>query len=155
MESIDLLTLGLRWAHISAAILAIGGAAFQLLALRPASDCVLDAEEHARLCDAIRVRWSRIVVACIFVLLLTGFANFYFLVIAPKIPAKPYHWFFGPKVLVAFFVFFIASALAGKSPGLAWMRAKASTWLALLVLSGAVIVLISGVLSQIRAAGGS
>ena len=155
MESIDLLTLALRWAHISAAILAIGGAAFQLLALRPASDCVLDAEEHARLRDAIRFRWSRIVFGCIFVLLVTGFANFYFLVLLPEIPPKPYHWFFGPKVLVAFFVFFIASALAGKSPGLAGMRAKASTWLALLILSGAAIVLISGILSQIRVAAGS
>ncbi|MCH7592824.1 MAG: hypothetical protein IH989_08605 [Planctomycetes bacterium] len=155
MESIDLLTLASRWAHISAAIVAIGGAAFQLLALRPASESVLDAEEHARLRDAIRVRWSRIVFGCIFVLLLTGFANFYFLVLAPKIPPKPYHWFFGPKVLLAFFVFFIASALAGRSPGLARMRAKSSTWLALLIVLGAAIVLVSGLLSQIRAGAGS
>lgn len=155
MESIDLLTLVLRWAHISAAILAIGGAAFQLLVLRPASDSVLDTEEHARLRDAIRARWSRVVFGCIFVLLLTGFANFYLLVLAPKIPAMPYHMFFGPKVLLAFFVFFIASALAGRSPGLAGIRAKSSTWLALLVVLGAAIVLVSGMLSQIRTAAGS
>lgn len=155
MESIDLLTLATRWAHLSAVILAIGGAAFQILALRPASDSVLDAEEHARLREAVRVRWSRVVFGCIFVLLVTGFANFYLLVLAPKMPAKSYHWFFGPKVLAAFVVFFIASALAGKSPGLAKMRAKGPMWLTLLLALGAVIVLLSGMLMQIRTAAGS
>ena len=155
MESIDILTLASKWAHIGAVILAIGGAGFQFLVLRPASNAVLDAEEHARLRDAIRARWSRIVFGCIFVLLLTGFANFYFLVLAPKIPAKPYHWLFGPKVLAAFVVFFIASALAGRSPGLAKMRARSSTWLGLLLVIAAGIVLVSGMLSQIRVGAGS
>lgn len=151
MESIDALTLVSRWAHLGAVIVAIGGAAFHLLALRPAADDVLDAEEHARLREAIRARWSRVVFGCIFVLALTGFANFYLLALAPKLPARPYHWFFGPKVLAALFVFFIASAMAGRSPGLAKMRARSSMWLTVLLAVAAAIVLVSGMLSQIRA----
>jgi len=53
--------------------------------------------------------------------------------------------------MLAMFVFFVSSALLGRSPGLAKMRAAPRKWLGILVGCGVVIVLISGYLSVVRA----
>lgn len=152
MENIDFVVLISRWLHIMAVVLAIGGAAYALFAVGPAAKDVLDADARAKLREGIRARWSWFVHGSIVVLLITGFTNFYCLALAPRVPPMPYHAFFGPKLLLAFVIFFIATALVGRAPGLEKMREASSKWLGVLLFLAAVIILISGLLAQFRSA---
>lgn len=150
MDSIDWLLLGSRWVHVSAAIVAIGGAAFTRWALMPAARAALSDEQHQRLREALRRRWARIVYVCIAFLLVTGAINFLILALPPKIEPMPYHAIFGVKFLAALGVFFLASALVGRAPGLEALRHARAKWLSVVLVLAAVIVLLSGVLSQVR-----
>jgi len=55
-----------------------------------------------------------------------------------------YHGLIGTKMLLAFAIFFIASALVGRSAKLQAMRDNRAFWLKTIVLMAAVIVAISG-----------
>ena len=146
----DFLLLVSRWFHVAAAIIALGGAAFTLLALIPAAKATLADDLHERLREAIRARWSRVVHTCIGLLFITGAVNFVILAIPPKIEPMPYHAIFGVKFLAALAVFFIAEALVGRGPAFAKIRRQRAKWLSVLLALGAIIVLLSGVLSQVR-----
>lgn len=150
MEQIDIPLLVSRWLHIAAAIVAVGGAAFQRFALQPGANSALNDEQHAKLRDAVRTRWSRVVFLCIAILLITGGFNFVRLAMPPRVEPMPYHGVFAIKFLAALTVFFIASALAGRSPAFEKIRAKSATWLSVLLVLAAIIVLVSGILAQIR-----
>lgn len=152
MEDINYVLLASRWLHLAAAIVAVGGAAFMRFALIPAAGAALTEESHQKLRAALRVRWSRVVYICIAILLLTGFYNFVVLALPPKVNPIPYHPIFGLKFFAAMGVFFIASALVGRSPGLEKMRANRAQWLTRLLMLAGVIVLVSGLLMQIRTA---
>lgn len=152
MDDLNIVVLISRWIHILAAIVAVGGAVFLRFTLWPSAKSVLDDEQHRRLRDAVRSRWARFVHPCIAVLLVTGGLNFVLLALPPKIKALPYHAIFGVKLLMALAVFFLASVLVGRSPGFARMRENSRKWLAVIVILGATIVLVSGVLNQVRTA---
>ena len=139
-----------RWLHIGSAIVAVGGAVFIRVALLPASSATLDDPTHERFREAIRKRWAIYVHTCITVLLFTGAVNFLLLALPPRINAIPYHPIFGIKFLAALGVFFIASVLVGRGAGLAGIRAQRAKWLTILIVLAGLIVLISGVLNQIR-----
>jgi hypothetical protein len=139
-----------RWFHIAAAIVAVGGAAFTLFALIPAAKATLTDDVHERLREAIRSRWSKFVHACVAVLFVTGALNFAILAIPPKIEPMPYHAIFGVKFLAALAVFFIAEALVSRGPGFAKIRQQRTKWLGILLSLAALIVLLSGVLNQVR-----
>ena len=55
-----------------------------------------------------------------------------------------YHALLGTKMLLALVVFFIASALVGRSAAFEKMRQNRATWMGLIVLLSALIVGISG-----------
>ncbi len=150
MSEMDVVVVVSRWLHIGAVIVAIGGAAFLRLVLTPAASSVLSPEDHNRLREAVRSRWAKFVFGCVGLLLLTGGINFALLAMPPKVKPMPYHAIFGIKFFAALAVFFIASGLAGKSPAFAGMREKSKKWLSLLLILGATIVLMSGVLAQVR-----
>lgn len=150
MESMDPILLISRWLHLAAAIIAIGGAFFVRLALLPGARETLPAADEQKLRDAIRRRWAPLVHASIAVLLLTGFFNFYWMAIRPKVPAIPYHAFFGVKLLTALFIFFIAEALVGTAPGFSKMRERRAGWLTVILILGGVVLLISGAMNQVR-----
>ncbi len=95
----------------------------------------------------------RFVHSSIAMLMLTGAFNFFMLAILPKIETIPYHPIFGVKVLAALLVFFLSIALAGRSPGFEKMRQNRRKWLSVIVALAALIVFLSGVLSQVRTAG--
>ena len=122
----------------------LGGAAFQWMVLRPSASQLPDAE-HERLRELVMGRWRKIVMAGIGLLLLTGFYNYLF----ARTPAdvwKLYHPLVGTKILLAFAMFFLASALVGRSPAFAGLRQQSGRWLVVLLLLGATIVGISGYL---------
>lgn len=139
-----------RWIHLASAIVAVGGAVFMRFALLPAAKATLTDDVHERLREAVRTRWAKFVHAAVALLLITGSINFALLALPPKIKALPYHPIFGVKLLAAFAVFFIAEALMSRGPGFANIRAHRAKWLGILLALGGLIVLLSGVLNQVR-----
>ena len=152
MESIDYLTLLMRWLHIFAAMVTAGGAVFLWLALLPGAAEALDDPAREKLRDAVIKRWKKIVHAGVGILLLTGGVNFYRLALQADVNPMPYHALFSLKFFAALFVFFIAIALTGRSPGTAGMRKQSAKWLSVLTGVTLLIVLLSGVLAQLRTA---
>jgi uncharacterized membrane protein SirB2 len=140
--------LVLRWMHIVPAVVAGGATVFARLAILPALQTLPDAD-RLRVKDAIDRRWLLVVMICITLLLVSGLANF----VLYQAPAHKgqglYHALFGIKFIAALGVFFLASALFGRSAAFASIRANARFWggvAAVLVLT---ILLISSVLRNI------
>ena len=76
-------------------------------------------------------------------LAVSGFYNFFRAIPTHK-GQGAYHALIGVKILLAFGIFFIASAMVGRSSLAVGMRKDAKKWVGLIVLLGAVIVAISG-----------
>jgi len=148
----------LRWAHILAAIVAMGGLVFARFALVPAlSD--IDATTRDRIHDAIRRRWLPWVIGAITVLLASGLANF--LLFNGRVKAEgwadgawmrqtSYHALFGAKFLLAMVAFYFASALVGRSEGTQWVRNDRAKWLSVTLGLSLAVVLLSGWMRQLH-----
>lgn len=150
LSNVEVIALIVRWVHVFAAIAAIGGAVFARVALLPAIGEVLDEASRSKLHEAVRRRWMRVVHISVALLLITGGFNFYWLALRPNVPPMPYHAVFTIKFLAALVVFFLATVLTGTSPGLAGIRANRAKWLSIIIGLGAIIVLLSSVLGQVR-----
>jgi uncharacterized membrane protein len=133
-----------RWLHVGTAIVLLGGTAYIRLVLMPAAKQLPDAE-HNQLRELVTARWKRFVHGGIALLLLTGFYN-YFQAAPAEAFRKQYHMLVGIKILLALALFFVGSALVGKSKAFAGLRQKSPQWLGVVLLLGAVIVGISGYL---------
>ncbi len=148
MNDINWLDLTFRWLHLVAAIIAVGGAVFARFALLPAMHLVPE-DARGQFHEAIRARFSRLIMVSIALLLVTGFYNY----LRNEVPAHHgqglYHGLMGTKILAALAVFFIASALVGRSPAFEPIRAKRKRWLTLNVLLGLTIVAIGAILRAI------
>ncbi len=146
----DYLALVLRWVHLLSAVTLVGGAIFSFLVLRPWLES-LPEEERLSVRRQLRGRWAAVVFVGIGLLLVTGLVNI--MRINAQLPAdlrKTYHPLLGVKVLVALAVFFLASALAGRSEAFQKLRAHWGRTLGLVVLLGVMVVLISGYLRLLR-----
>lgn len=148
---LDWLNVLLRWLHIIAAVLLAGGAVFWCCVLRPATS-ELDEPTAAGLRQKVAARFSKIVMLSILLLLVSGLINF--ININRSLPADAnkmlYHSLFGIKFLLALVVFFLASALSGKSAAFEKLRANAKTWLSVTSTLAVAIILISGVMRIYR-----
>lgn len=142
MDQIDIVQVIARWLHIIPVIVLVGGTVFARFFVMPAAEGLPDAE-HAKLRDAVMSRWRYVVHACIGLILLSGFYN---LIKMASKTVPTWHILVGVKILLALVVFFIASALVGRSKGLAPLRANPRRWMAITVALALVIVLMSGVL---------
>ncbi|HEX3999485.1 MAG TPA: hypothetical protein VHX65_13115 [Pirellulales bacterium] len=148
---LDALGLIFRWMHILAAMAAVGGPMFICWALLPAAEALPDGP-HRQLKEGIRLRWSVIVRIAIMFLLLSGAYNYLAFMRASRAwdaawqngPAHLYQALFGVKFLLALAIFFLASALTGRSPALARFRENARFWVAVNLALGIVLVGISG-----------
>lgn len=154
-----LLAWFVRFIHIASAIGAIGAPLFVRFALMPAAAKTLDETTHQKLREAINARWRIAVYIFITLFLLTGFFNF---MVETRTPAgtlitarwkdfgpedkRIYHMLFGIKMLCAFTIFFLASALAGRSAAFAPIRKNARTTVTLLLLLGLLVVICSTLL---------
>jgi len=141
---LDYVGILFRWTHILAAITAVGGTIFVRVALLP-SVAVLPDNERKALHEQVRSRWIKFVMGAILFLLISGFYNFMVKERPPGVTPL-YHALFGIKFLLALVVFFIASALVGRSPALARIRQNARFWLTLNMILAITVVCISGVL---------
>lgn len=139
-----------RWMHILAAIAAVGGTIFARLALLPSLQ-ELPEGHRKTLHEAIRSRWSKVVMASIGFLLISGVYNLVIISKAMPEDMKPfYHPLFGIKFLLALVIFFIASAMTGRSAAFEKMRTNARFWLTLNMVLAILLVCISGVLRITR-----
>ncbi len=156
----DILPLISRWLHILAAMAAVGGPMFISLALLPALSTLQEAERKA-LHEQLRRRWSKVVMAAILLLIVTGLYNFVLFVNAahgwgPEWQAgssnlRLYHILFGIKVVLALVVFFLASAITSRSDALAKFRENLKLWMTVNLLLGILIVCIAGQMRMMHA----
>lgn len=132
-----------RWTHIGTAIVLVGGLVFLRFVLAPAAAQLPD-EAHAKLKELVLNTWKKFVHAGIALFLLSGFYN-YLVVQAPSHKGdKLYHALMGTKILLALIVFFLSSALVGRSKAFAAMRSNPKLWQGVIVVLAAVIIGISG-----------
>ena len=138
----------LRFMHIAPAVAAGGATIFARIALLPALAALPDAE-RARVKDAIDRRWRVVVMVCVTLLLVSGIANFV-LYQAPFHKGQPlYHTLFGVKFVAAMIVFFLASALSGRSAVLTSIRENSRLYVGVAATLVIAIILISAVLRSI------
>lgn len=154
----DPVTLLLRWAHILAAIVAMGALVFARFGLLPALGD-FDTTTRDRLHDSIRRRWLPWVIGAITVLLASGLANF--LLFNGRVKSEgwadgtwmrqtSYHALFGAKFLLAMVAFYFASALVGRGEGTQWVRNDRAKWLSVTLGTMLAVVLLSGWMRQLH-----
>jgi uncharacterized membrane protein len=148
----------LRWAHVLAAVVAMGGLVFARFALAPALS-EIDTATRDRIHDSIRRRWLPWVIGAITVLLASGLANF--LLFNARVKAEGweggfwmrqynYHALFGAKFLLAMVAFYFASALVGRGEGTQWVRNDRAKWLSVTLGLMLGVVLLSGWMRQLH-----
>ncbi len=155
----DPLSVLLRWAHILAAITALGGLIFARFAFVPAAED-LGEETADRLHAGVRRRWLPWVIGAITLLLASGLTNYILMIRrvkdAPELwggdwmRQTGYHGLFGVKFLLAMIVFYLASGLVGRGASTQWIRNARRQWLSVTVGLGVAIVLISGWMRQLH-----
>jgi uncharacterized membrane protein len=155
----DPLSVVLRWAHVLAAITALGGLIFARFAFVPAAED-LGEETADRLHAGVRRRWFPWVTGAIALLLASGLTNYILMIRrvkdAPELwggdwmRQTGYHGLFGVKFLLAMIVFYLASGLVGRGAGTQWIRNARRQWLSVTVGLGVAIVLISGWMRQLH-----
>ena len=148
MEPVYLVTLVARWLHILSAALALGVPIYVRFVLMP-SMAQLEPPQRDVLREAIAKRWRVFVYTMIVIFLATGFWTFLGARRWSELDADGkfrYHLLFGTKFVIALAMFFISSALAGRTAALAAMRANAKLWLGVLMVLGLAIVVISGIM---------
>lgn len=145
---IDILGILFRWLHILAAMTAVGGTIFMRLALLPASEKLAD-EPRRILHEEVRSRWARPIQISILFLLVSGVYNIVSVETTYDVAKVGYyHPIFGVKFLLAFVVFFIASALTGKGGFTQRIRDNRKFWLTLNLVLAVIIVCLSGILRR-------
>lgn len=138
MEPELLLPVLSRWIHVGTAIVLVGGTTFFRFVVMPALG-----DDSAELVERIRQGWKKFVHGGIALFLLSGIYNF--IIMLPKHKGDGlYHGLVGTKILLALVVFFIASALVGRSAGTQKFRDGAKKWTGIMLLLSAVIIGISG-----------
>ena len=144
MDIVEILS---RWAHIGAAVVLVGGTVFMRFALMPAAK-ELPEDVHNSLRERVMGNWRKIVGICILLLLLSGIANYIFVMQdTDRLEGiKLYHPLIGVKMILAMVVFFLASALSGRAKGLEGLRKKSGFWIGLNLTLAAIIIAIAGYL---------
>ena len=150
------LSFTMRWFHLVAAMTVVGGTIFMRFALTP-SVGVLNDEQNNLLREEVRRRWSKLIMASIAFLLISGLTN-YIIVYRDSKSGTPewdawrhaytgiYNAVFGIKFTLAMVIFFIASALAGRGEATKKFRQDAKWWLSVNLTLAFIVVALSGVL---------
>jgi uncharacterized membrane protein len=142
------LPIVLRFLHIAPAVIAGGATIFVRIALLPALATLPEAD-RLRVKETIDRRWRVVVMTCIALLLVSGLVNFVLYQAPVHKGQSLYHALFGVKFLAALVVFFLASALSGRSVALAPIRANARLYVGVAAVLVLLIVFISSVLRSI------
>jgi hypothetical protein len=145
----DILPVISRIVHVTTAIVVVGGTAFLRLVLMPSAAASLTEEEHGRLRQRLISVWKIFIHTGITLFLATGLYNYWLAILAIRATGARdplYHGMLGTKILLAFVIFFVASALVGRSARFEGMRKNAKFWLSVNLAIALVIVGMSGYL---------
>jgi len=151
MDPIFVVNLLMRWLHVAAAVVGVGGTVMMRFVVLPALERLPNGDE---VLQAIRPAFKRIIHSALGTLLLTGFYN-YMAVAIPKVRAakeqgldqfSAYHPVMGLKILLSFVLFAIAIMLLKPVPSLHENR---KTWLSVNVVLGLVIMLLAAYLRRL------
>jgi uncharacterized membrane protein len=146
--------LALRWFHLVAAMVVVGGTIFMRFSLVPSVSVLAD-EQRKALHEQIRSRWAKLIAASVAFLLVSGLINFgLFYSESRTLPWEQWHqtynslyqFVFGAKFALALVVFFISSALAGRGEATKKFRQDAMWWMTVNLVLALIVVLLSGVL---------
>jgi uncharacterized membrane protein len=138
MDGEFILALVSRWIHVGTVIVLVGGTCFMKFVAGP----VLKGQAP-EIMDAMRGRWKKFIHGGIALLLISGFYN-YFKAMQDHKGDGLYHALIGTKIILAFVVFFFASALVGRSKGTQKFRDNSGKWMAVVLVLSALIVAMSG-----------
>ena len=150
MEDLIPLNVLMRWIHIGTTIVVLGGSIFMRFVLMPAAARLPDTE-HDEFRGRVMGIWKKFVGIGILLFLVSGFYNYYGVIsISQHKGDKLYHPLMGVKILLAFAVFFLASALTGRSQALEKIRQNSKNWLGVTILLATLVVAIAGFLKVTR-----
>jgi len=138
-----IIDLVIRWAHIIPAIMLVGGTIYMVVALHPSMQ-ETDFDAKADLKKAIRGRWSKVVMICAGLLLISGIASLGIQASRYDFPQGYYHPVAGLKILLALVILYIASLLVGRSENAEKFREKEGFWLKINATLAIVLVLMAG-----------
>ena len=139
----NFLELILRWMHILPAVTLAGGLLFLHLAWLPGTAGMSD-EEREESFAKFRAPWSRIVMVCTLLLLVSGLWNAVSLIKQYSFPSSPYHGLVLVKLLVAFALFFFAARIAGRSAKAVEFRKGLPKWLKVTTTLSLLLILTGG-----------
>jgi len=148
LADINWLGVIIRFSHIFGAIIAVGGAIFAAFVVFPAAHVVPE-ESRAHFNEMIRKGFARLVMIAITLLLVTGFYNYLVVELPLHKGQAIYNATMGVKILLAFAVFFFASALTGKSAAFEGLRKKRKRWLTLNILLALAVVVLGAFLRAV------
>jgi hypothetical protein len=134
----EVLPVLMRWLHISAATLLVGGLLYGRLVLKATSES-LSPDVVEKLSDSAAAVFRPRVIACVLALLLSGVYN---ILITPGHTTR-YHIWLGIKLLLALHVF--AAGLLATRPG----NPRRARMMAGAGLSGLIVILIANYLKGI------
>jgi hypothetical protein len=139
----------LRWMHILSAAVLVGGTLFMRFAYLTDSPSK-ELEQYQAL---MRSRWAKCVAAASGFLILSGFVNLVrilgdYEIDASQFPGSVYHMVFGIKFLLAFVVFFLASALAGRRNLAQQLRKNEKFWLTINAVLAVAVVCLAGIMKM-------
>jgi len=137
----------MRWMHILAAVIMLGGSTFIYLVLTPALSVALPDDQRAEVSTAIRSRWKLFIPWLIGAFLISGFYNY--LMVTRHLHdgadnESLYHMLFGIKFLLSLVVFLLISFMVGRTSIAQRMQANSGTWMGITIALAIVVVLIGG-----------
>jgi len=133
----ELLSIFLRWLHISSVLVLLGGVIYARWILQPAL-LALPEDPRRQTSERLASSFRPWIIGAVAALLVSGLYN---LITKPNTPAG-YHMVFGLKMLLALHVFAVAFLL-GK-PGVE--EGKRARWMSGITVSGLIIVALSAYL---------
>lgn len=136
------LDIVLRIMHILGAVLLLGSILFQRFALLPAIKELQSDETADRIRQLVRGRIARITMFSAALLLISGLINTARVSILFRFPDGDYNLLLAVKLLLAMFIFYLASALAGRSETAEKLRADATKWLNMLLAASLLIIVL-------------
>jgi hypothetical protein len=142
------LEIALRIMHILGAVVLLGGIVFQRFVLFPALTELSEGEAAERIRQLLRGRIARLTMLSAALLLISGLVNTARVSIAYRFPDGDYNLLLAGKLVLAMGVFYLASALAGRSASAEKLRANATKWLNVLLLAAILIIVLGAAMKS-------
>lgn len=142
--SIPVFELIVRWVHLLAVIIAVGGSFFTRFVLIPASASLPDTA-RVEFHRALLARWRPFFHGSMGLLLISGLVRIF--QVMPNHQGQPlFHAILGTKILLALILFVIAGCLVSRNPAFDPMRKSQAKWLALILTLAVLVIGLAGVL---------